>query len=96
MPIEASDIICDRERLQKAQILLDLFEEACGRAPASLKEVGVWALENRGRLDSMIEHRLAGVLRRDSETSNQQSGAVFRKPPPRGRRSVLQRIFGAT
>jgi hypothetical protein len=42
MPIEEADIICDRERLQRAQILLDLFEEDCGRAAITLKEVGVW------------------------------------------------------
>jgi hypothetical protein len=69
MPIEEADIICDRERLQRAQILLDLFEEDCGRAAVTLKEVGVWALENNGHVDLRIEHRLAQPLRRNSDDS---------------------------
>jgi hypothetical protein len=69
MPIEEADIICDRERLQRAQILLDLFEEDCGRAAVTLKEVGVWALENNGHLGLRIEHRLAQPLRRNSDDS---------------------------
>jgi hypothetical protein len=92
MPIEQADIMCDRERLQRAQILLDLFEEDCGRAPGTLEEVGVWALENRDHLDTRIEHRTAGMLHRDSEASKQQSDAVFRKWPLRGR-NFLHRIL---
>jgi hypothetical protein len=95
MSIEQADIICDRERLQRAQILLDLFEEDCGRAPATLKEVGVWALENQGLLDSRIEHRAAGMLRQDSEAGRQQSDAVLGKSLLRGR-NFLHRIFGVT
>ena len=94
MPIEQADIICDRERLQRAQILLDLFEEDCGRAPDTLKEVGVWALENHGHLDLKIEHRAAGMLRRDSKRSNNQSDSVisFRWPLQRSR-NFLGRIL---
>jgi hypothetical protein len=69
IPIEEADIICDRERLQRAQILLDLFQEDCGRGAITLKEVGVWAPENNGHLDLRIEHRLEDLLRRNSGDS---------------------------
>jgi hypothetical protein len=63
MPIEEADIICDRERLQRARILLDLFEEDCGRAAVTLEEVGVWALEKDGHLDLRIEAQIGGIRR---------------------------------
>jgi hypothetical protein len=105
MTIEKADIICDRERFQRAQILLDLFEKDCGRAAVTLKEVGVWALRNHGHLDLRIEHRLAELVRRNSEDSKRESDAVisFRRPPrgwrslrghPTRGRNFLRRIFG--
>ena len=63
----------NQERLQRAQILLDLFEENCGHVPGSLEEIGVWALENHGNLDSKIEYRAAKLLRQTSEQVVQKS-----------------------
>jgi len=65
--------MCNQERLQRAQILLDLFEEDCGYVPASLEEIGVWALENHGQLDSKIEYRVAGLLGQTREQVVQES-----------------------
>ena len=84
MPMEEADIICDRERLQKAQILLDLFEEDCGRTADTLEEVGEWAVKNRGHLDVRMERRLLELLHRKPE---QQSDAAFGVRPPSGWRS---------
>src|SRR5256885_1638089 len=86
----------ETERLQRAQVLLDLFEQDCGRAAVTLKEVGVWALENYGHLDFRIEHRLAELAHRNSENSKQQADPVlsFRRRPRRAR-IFLRRIFGA-
>jgi hypothetical protein len=73
---EKVEVMCNQERLQRAQILLDLFEEDCGHVPASFQEIGVWALESHGHLDSKIEYRLAKLLRQTPEQGVQESEPV--------------------
>jgi hypothetical protein len=89
MPEGKADIVCDLERLQRAQILLDLFEEDYGRAAVTMKEVGVWAIKNRDHLELRMEHRLLELLRRNPDDSKQHANADIgvRRPPP-GWRSV--------
>jgi hypothetical protein len=89
MPEGKADIVCDLERLQRAQILLDLFEEDCGRAAVTMEEVGVWAIKNRDHLELRMDHRLLELLRRNPGDSKQQANADIgvRRPPP-GWRSV--------
>jgi hypothetical protein len=107
MPKGEADI-CGLERLQKAQILLDLFEQDCGRAAVTLEEVGDWAVQNREHLKLRMKRRLLELLLRNPDDSKLQCPADavigFRRPP-RGWRSLrrnptpglslLRRILGA-
>jgi hypothetical protein len=106
MPEGKADIVCEPERLQRAQILLDLFEEDCGRAAVTLKEVGIWAIKNRDHLELRTERRLLELLRRNPDRRDQQANAFIgvRRPPPGWRflrrnptrgPNLLRRIFRA-
>ncbi len=63
---DKDDIHCDAEKwLQKeqAQAMLDLFEQDCGRTPATLEEVREWACaQGDERLVSRVNRRLDFVL----------------------------------
>jgi|SRR5271166_3165696 len=97
MPIE-EDINAGR-RLQKAQILLDLFTEDCGRAADSLEEVGEWAVKNRGHLEVRMGCRLLELelLRRNSEQQVDRlpAGSASLPREPTRDRNFLRRFFGA-
>jgi hypothetical protein len=84
MPNEGpdDDIICDAEKWllrQQAQAMLDLFEEDCGRMPATLEEVREWARGQNGNyLLFRVNRRLDVVL--DAYENTPSSGAVPHHP----------------
>jgi len=61
-----TDIIHDAEKWllrEQARVMLDLFEEDCGRRPATLEEVREWAAtQNDKSLRSRVNCRLDVVL----------------------------------
>jgi hypothetical protein len=61
-----TDIIRDAEKWllrEQAQVMLDLFEEDCGRKPATLEEMREWAVaQNDTSLRSRVNFRLDAIL----------------------------------
>lgn len=85
--------------LKKAQVLLELFEQDCGRAAVTLEEVGHWACaQDRGHLQLRMQRHLLGLLVGDPDRSEpqRQGRAVtdFRRPLP-GWRGLHRRRTGA-
>ena len=74
------DIIRDAEQWliqEQAQAMLDLFEEDCGRTPATMEEVREWASsQNDKHLQFRVNRRLDLVL--DTYENAPGSGAVLR------------------
>ena len=75
MPNEVpdDDIVRDAEKwllTEQARAMLDLFEEDCGRTPATLEEVREWAkAQNEGHLKFRVSRRLDVVLEGYATTS---------------------------
>jgi hypothetical protein len=76
------DIIRDAETWllrEQAQAMLNLFEEDCGRKPATLEEVRAWAVtQNDASLRSRVNTRLDVIL--DSYYSEPATAAASPRP----------------
>jgi hypothetical protein len=81
--------------VKKAQALLELFEQDCGRAADTLDEVGRWACaQDRGLLQLRMQRHLLGLLVAEPDCGEPQQpegvAAGFRRPM-RGWRGLQRR-----